>query len=174
MKGLSFYEVDVSAENFYLCFPINKEYTIMKLSDKWFTALSENDNGDLVAIYGRDELTEFMQSGKLKERVEITWKYTPAEQGMPSDAEAERMEAVEVALRKAMEKDKLAIQTSVYTGGGEKIWVYYTRTVRVFGERLNEALKDFEQLPITIYTELDPEWEEYRDMYEMKQWAVDE
>ena len=31
----------------------------MKLSDKWFTALSENDNGDLVAIYGRDELTEF-------------------------------------------------------------------------------------------------------------------
>ena len=72
------------------------------------------------------------------------------------------------------EKDKLAIQTSVYTGGGEKIWVYYTRTVRVFGERLNEALKDFEQLPITIYTELDPEWEEYRDMYEMKQWAVDE
>lgn len=73
-----------------------------------------------------------------------------------------------------MEKDKLAIQTSVYTGGGEKIWVYYTRTVRVFGERLNEALKDFEQLPITIYTELDPEWEEYRDMYEMKQWAVDE
>ena len=57
----------------------------MKLSDKWFTALSENDNGDLVAIYGRDELTEFMQSGKLKERVEITWKYTPAEQGMPSD-----------------------------------------------------------------------------------------
>lgn len=76
----------------------------MKLSDKWFTALSENDNGDLVAIYGRDELTEFMQSGKLKERVEITWKYIPAEQGMPSDAEAERMEAVEVALRKAMEK----------------------------------------------------------------------
>ena len=81
----------------------------MKLSDKWFTALSENDNGDFVAIYGRDELTEFMQSGKLKERVEITWKYIPAEQGMPSDAEAERMEAVEVALRKAMEKDKLAI-----------------------------------------------------------------
>ena len=156
----------------------------MRLSDKWFTALSENDNGDLVTIYGRDELTEFMQSGKLKERVEITWKYTPAEQGMPSEAEAERMEAVEEAdadstwiksfQRKAMEKDKLAIQTSVYTGGGEKIWVYYTRTVRVFGERLNDALKDFEQLPITIYTELDPEWEEYQDMYEMKQWAADE
>ena len=82
------------------------------------------------------------------------------------------METVEEALRKAVEKDKLAILTGVYTGGGEKVWVFYTRTTRVFGERLNEALADFELLPITIYTELDPEWEEYQDLYEMKQWAV--
>ena len=146
----------------------------MKLSDKWFTALSENDNGDLIAVYGREELTEFMQSGKMKERVEITWKYPVSNQGMPSDADAELMESVEEALRKAMEKDKLAILSSVYTGGGEKVWVFYTRTVRVFGERLNDALKDFELLPISIYTELDPEWEEYQDMYEMKEWSVDE
>ena len=32
----------------------------MRLSDKWFKALSENDNGDLVTIYGRDELSVFM------------------------------------------------------------------------------------------------------------------
>ena len=83
-------------------------------------------------------------------------------------------EAVEEALRKAMEKKyKLAILTGVYTGGGEKVWVFYTRTVRVFGERLNEALAPFELLPISIYTEMDPDWEEYKDMYEMKEWAVD-
>ena len=69
--------------------------------------------------------------------------------------------------------DKLAILTGVYTGGGEKVWVFYTRTVRVFGERLNEALAPFELLPISIYTEMDPDWEEYKDMYEMKEWAVD-
>ena len=81
---------------------------------------------------------------------------------------------LEEALRKAMEKkDKLAILTGVYTGGGEKVWVFYTRTVRVFGERLNEALAPFELLPISIYTEMDPDWEEYKDMYEMKEWAVD-
>ena len=86
----------------------------------------------------------------------------------------EKMEAVEEALRKAMEKkDKLAILTGVYTGGGEKVWVFYTRTVRVFGERLNETLAPFELLPISIYTEMDPDWEEYKDMYEMKEWAVD-
>ena len=91
---------------------------------------------------------------------------------MPSEALAERMEAVEAALRKAMEKDKLAILTGVYTGGGETVWVFYTRTTRVFGERLNEALAPFELLPISIYTEMDPDWEEYADLYEMKQWAV--
>lgn len=145
----------------------------MKLSNEWFTALSEDESGNLVAVSGRDELTEFVQSGKFKERVEITWKYEGDEKGMPSEELAEQMENVQETLKKAMEKDKLSILTGVYTGGGEKVWVFYTRTVRVFGERLNEALASFELLPISIYTEVDSEWEEYLDMYEMKQWAVD-
>ena len=133
----------------------------MRLSDVWFTALSENESGQMITVYGRDELNEFTESGKFKE-------------GLPCDDLGEKMEAVEEALRKAMEKkDKLAILTGVYTGGGEKVWVFYTRTVRVFGERLNEALAPFELLPISIYTEMDPDWEEYKDMYEMKEWAVD-
>lgn len=145
----------------------------MKLSNEWFTALSENEAGQLVTVNGRDALTEFIQSGKFKERVEITWRYEGDEKGMPADSLAEQMENMQEVLKKAMEKDKLSILTGIYTGGGEKIWVYYTRTVRVFGERLNEALASFELLPISIYTEVDPEWEEYQDMYEMKEWAVD-
>ena len=145
----------------------------MRLSDVWFTALSENESGQMITVYGRDELNEFTESGKFKERVEITWKYEGDGRGLPSDDLGEKMEAVEEALRKAMEKkDKLAILTGVYTGGGEKVWVFYTRTVRVFGERLNEALAPFELLPISIYTEMDPDWEEYKDMYEMKEWAM--
>lgn len=145
----------------------------MKLSNEWFTALSEDEAGYLVTVSGREELTEFIQSGKFKERVEITWKYEGDDKGMPAEALAEKMETVQETLRKAMEKDKLSILTAVYTGAGEKIWVFYTRTVRVFGERLNQALAGFELLPISIYTEVDLEWEEYLDMYEMKQWAVD-
>lgn len=145
----------------------------MKLSNEWFTALSEDEAGYLVTVSGREELTEFIQSGKFKERVEITWKYEGDDKGMPAEALAEKMETVQETLRKAMEKDKLSILTAVYTGAGEKIWVFYTRTVRVFGERLNQALAGFELLPISIYTEVDLQWEEYLDMYEMKQWAVD-
>lgn len=146
----------------------------MRLSNEWFTALSENESGQLVTVSGRDELTEFIQSGKFKERVEITWKYKGDDKGMPSEALAEKMEEVQEVLRKAMEKDKLSILTGVYTGGEERIWVYYTRTVRVFGERLNEALAPFEMLPLSIYTEVDPEWEEYLDMYEMKEWLLND
>lgn len=145
----------------------------MKLSNEWFTALSENENGQLVTVSGRDELTEFIQSGKFKERVEITWKYEADDKGMPVETVAEQIDEVQEILKRAMEKDKLSILTGVYTGSGERIWVYYTRTVRVFGERLNEALAPFELLPISIYTELDPEWEEYLDMYEMKEWAIE-
>lgn len=145
----------------------------MKLSDNWFTALSEDEDGRIITACGRDGLTGFIESGKLKERVEITWKYETGEGGMPDAATAERMEQAETALKKAMEKDKLAILTGVYTGGNRKIWVFYTRTVRVFGERLNEALAPFELFPLEIYTELDPEWEEYRDLYEMKAYRVD-
>ncbi len=145
----------------------------MKLSNEWFTALSSDDNNNMITVCGREELMEFVKSGKFKERVEITWKYEADSKGMPSDELAEQMETVQETLRKAMEKDKLSILTSIYTGGGEKIWVFYTRTVRVFGERLNEALTTFDLLPISIYTEVDPDWEEYLDMYEMKEWSVD-
>ena len=34
----------------------------MRLSNEWFTALSENEIGQLVTVSGRDELTEFVQS----------------------------------------------------------------------------------------------------------------
>jgi hypothetical protein len=145
----------------------------MRLSNEWFTALSEDETGHLVTVSGRDNLMEFVNSGKFKERVEITWKYEGDDNGMPSEALAEKMETVQETLRKAMEKDKLAILTEVCTGAGEKLWIYYTRTTRVFGERLNDVLMPFELLPITIYTEVDPDWEEYLDMYEMKQWAAD-
>ena len=81
----------------------------MKLSNEWFTALSEDEAGHLVTVSGRDELTEFIQSGKFKERAEITWKYEGDDKGMPEDELAEKMETVQETLRKAMEKDKLSI-----------------------------------------------------------------
>lgn len=145
----------------------------MKLTDVWFTALSETEQGEMVFVSGRDHIMEFIKSGKFKERAEIYWKYEGDAKGMPDDKTGRLMEEVQLALQKAMEKDKLAILTGVYTGANERTWVFVTRNIPAFGEMLNKALADFELLPIEIYTEKDPENEEYLDMYQMKENAID-
>ena len=41
----------------------------MRLSDVWFSgSLSKNESGQMITVYGRDELNEFTESGKFKER----------------------------------------------------------------------------------------------------------
>lgn len=146
----------------------------MKLTDVWFTALSENEQGAMVFVNGRDHIMEFIKSGKFKERAEITWSYEGDSKGMPTMECAKQMEEAQVALQKEMEKNKLAILTGIYTGGNERIMVFITRNVPAFGESLNVALAPFELLPITIYTEKDPDNEEYLDMYSMKLISGDE
>lgn len=145
----------------------------MRLTNDWFTALSEDEEGRLIYINGRDNLDEFIRSGKFKERVEISWEFEGDSKGMPSEALAGEMEKMQETVTRAMEKDKLSILTGIYTGANQRTWVYYTRTVRVFGERMNEVLAPFDLFPVSIYTEVDPDWEEYRDMYEMKEWRIE-
>lgn len=141
----------------------------MQLSDKWFTALSENEDGSYTFISGRSDIDEFIQQGKMKERIEVTWRFEADEKGMPAiDKEAQIMEAVEERLRKAMEKDKLAILTGIYTGQGKREWVFIARNTTAFGERLNDALAGLPQLPIEIYAEKDPENEEYKSLLEIR------
>lgn len=140
----------------------------MKLTDEWFTALSESEAGQLIFLSGRLELEDFRLSGKLKVRVEIVWRYQADATGMPSDEEGETIAQVEELLRRTMERDKLAILTGNYLGAGEKTWVWYTRHLPTFGERLNEALAPYEQLPLEIECIEDVEWGEYLDLLSMR------
>ncbi|MDD6211472.1 MAG: DUF695 domain-containing protein [Bacteroidales bacterium] len=140
----------------------------MRLTDKWFTALSENEEGNILIITGRDDLDAFRKSGKFNNRLEIVWRYEN-ERGMPSEELSKEMEQMQELLCKAVESDKLAILTGIYTGGGERCWVFYTRTVPVFCERLNSALIGLPVLPLELSAETDSDWEEYLDMYEMKE-----
>lgn len=141
----------------------------MQLTDKWFTAISENEDGSYTFISGRTDIDNFINSGKMKDRVEVTWHYEKDEKGAPgNDKEAAIMEAVQDRLQQAMEKDKLAILTGVYTGQGKREMIFITRNVPAFGNRLNETLADLPQLPIEIYAEQDPDNEEYKSLQEIK------
>ena len=145
----------------------------MKLTDEWFTALSESENGNMILVARRAKMMDFVKAGKIKERDEIYWKYNGDANGMPDSEAAKQMEASQEAIRKIVEKDKLAILTGVYVGDNERTMVFITRNIPAFGEKLNLALKDFDLLPIEIYTEKDPDNEEYLDMYEMKENAIE-
>lgn len=140
----------------------------MVLSNEWFSAVAESDEGHPIFIAGREAIDGFRSSQKFPERVEIYWRYEPTFNQLPSDQESFLMEEVTELLKKRMEKDKLAILTGIYTGDGERTLVFYTRTARVFGERLNEVLAPYPPLPLTLYVEKDAEWGEYAEMVEAK------
>ena len=74
------------------------------------------------------------------------------------------MEDVQDAMQSAFIKDPVAVLTGIYTGDGERNWVFYTLSTHIFGRKINEALAPFDLLPIEIYTENDPKWAEYDEM----------
>lgn len=141
----------------------------MILTDNWFTALSENEDGTYTFISGRTNIEVFIKSGKLKQRLEVVWNYKADAKGLPADdAEAQQMEEVGDKLRAAMEKDKLAIVTGIYTGQGKREINFICRNLEAFGQRLNDTLSTYPQLPIVVNAYDDPDNEEYQGLLELK------
>ncbi len=138
--------------------------TRLKIGDEWWTAPAESDSGDLVMVTGRRGVEPVIASGKFNDRIEVTWKYAPATGGMPDDGTARLMEQVDNALKEEFARDAVAVLTGIYTGGGERNWVFYVSNLNSFQYRFNHALAKFEQLPLEIYAEHDPEWNEYCEM----------
>lgn len=130
----------------------------------WITAPAESDSGELIMVSGRRDVNKFRDSGKYKIRAEITWPYHGTATGMPQEATAELMGAVQDALTEEFERDPVAVLTGIYTGDNERNWVFYTTSVHIFGRKINEVLAPFDLLPISVYTENDPTWEEYQEM----------
>ena len=80
------------------------------------------------------------------------------------DETARLMEQVDNALREEFGRDAVAVLTGIYTGEGQRNWVFYVSSLQSFRYRFNHALEPFETLPLEIYAEHDPEWAEYREM----------
>jgi hypothetical protein len=138
----------------------------MKIGNDWWTAPTESENGKLILVTGRRGVEAVRSTGKYKIRVEITWKYQGNAAGMPDDVTSTLMEDVQDAMSKTFDKDPIAVMTGVYTGDGERNWIFYTTSVHIFEKKINEALAPFDLLPISIYTENDADWNEYDEMRE--------
>ena len=138
--------------------------TKFKIGDDWWTTPTESENGNKVIVTGRRGVEPAMMSGKFCDRIEITWKYSPEKDGMPNFNDSSLMESVTDALNAVFKKDQAAILTGIYTGDGERNWIFYTRSLKKFQFLLNHALKEMELLPLTFYAENDPDWDEYQEM----------
>lgn len=138
----------------------------MKISNEWWTAPTESENGRLVMVTGRRDMEQVIASGKYTDRVEVTWRYDGGSEGMPDTPTSTLMEAVTDSLQQTFKKDPVAIMTGIYTGDNERNWVFYVKNMHIFGHRFNQALEQFELLPIELYAEKDPLWGEYLEMKE--------
>lgn len=136
----------------------------MANNSDWWTAPTESENGNLIMVTGRRDIENFKNNPKFNIRIEVTWKYNSDISGMPDFETSSLMEEVQTAIENSFKKDPIAVLTGIYTGDGERNWIFYTLSTNIFGKKFNEALQSFELLPITIYAENDPEWNEYQEM----------
>lgn len=136
---------------------------------EWWTAPAESSSGELIMVTGRKDVAKFRNNPRFNIRVEITWDYGSAgtaRSGMPDVRTSELMAEVTERLCREFHKDPVAVLTGIFTGAGQREWVFYTLSTHIFGRKLNEALAPMEQLPITVYCENDSEWAAYDEMSE--------
>lgn len=144
----------------------------MTKQNDWWTSPTESENGRLIMVTGRRDVDRFIDNPRFTIRVEITWKYDGDKSGMPDLATSKLMESVQDSLQTVFDKDPVAIMTGIYTGDDRRDWIFYTLSTHIFGRKLNEALAKYELLPITIYTENDPQWNEYREMKDLSEITI--
>ncbi len=135
----------------------------------WWTAPAESEDGRLVMVSGRSDVANFRKNPKFSIRVEVTWPYSDAPGAdMPCDADAETMGAATDNLQEVFDKDPVAVMTGIFTGAGERTWVFYTLSTNIFQKKFNEAMAPLPLLPLKITAENDPKWEAYDEMQEFE------
>lgn len=138
----------------------------------WWTCPAESADDQLIMVTGRSDVQAFRSNPRFKIRIDITWRY--GDTGMPNEHDAEIMEAATEALNAVLARDPVAVMTGIYTGAGERQWIFYTLSTHIFQKKLNEALASLPLLPLAITAENDPSWAEYDEMRDLTEIHTDD
>jgi len=139
---------------------------LLEENDRWLGLEGEHDDLPFL-LRVRPQLQPFLDTGDYPHHLTVRWPYdSDNNEGMPSDETLELLEEVEDTLQEAFEHDLQCILAFVYTGHHHHEWHFYTRDVAETGERLNEALGEFDELPLELSAEEDPEWSDYKGVME--------
>ncbi len=137
----------------------------MTENDNLTTVPTVDEAGNTIIVTANLDVAKFRSKDKYNIRVEVTLPYTAAgELGFPDDATSELLEKITESFDAQLKGKTTAVLTGIYTGGGERNWVFYTFSTQTFNGFLNRSLADFPLLPLKIYAENDPEWAEYDEM----------
>lgn len=132
--------------------------------ESWWTSPAESEDGKLIMVTGRKDVSKFRSNPRFNIRIEVTWKYEGDASGMPDTPTSQLMEKAQESLLSILNKDPVAVLTGIFTGDNRRDWIFYSLSTHIFGKKLNEALADFPLLPISIYCENDPYWAQYDEM----------
>lgn len=136
---------------------------------EWWTAPAESEDGRLVMVTGRKDVAAFRKNPRFNIRVEVKWPYSTAPDAtMPSPEQAEMMGTATDNFNEILHKDPVAVMTGIFTGAGERTWVFYTLSTNIFNKKLNEAFAPLPLLPLEITAENDSRWEAYDEMKELE------
>lgn len=137
----------------------------MASNNDWFTYPATDDDGHTIIVTGRLDVAKYRARERNSIRVEVTLPYScEGSLGFPCEKDAELLEKITDAFNEALKGKNTALLTGIYTGAGERNWVFYTFSTEVFGSFLNRVLDPFPPLPLKIYAENDPAWAEYDEM----------
>ncbi len=129
------------------------------------TVPTVDEEGRTIIVTANLDVARFRSKDRYNIRVEVTLPYTPAgELGFPDEATAELLEKITESFEAQLRGKTTAVLTGIYTGGGERNWVFYTFSTQTFNGFLNRSLASFPLLPLKIYAENDAEWAEYDEM----------
>lgn len=133
---------------------------LITTADNWTCGEVDEDIPTLYRF--RPQLQAFIDNGKYIHKLLIRWPYEPdTASELPSDEDMDLMADVEDALIEALEEDALAVMTAVITGSSIRRMIWYTANLEETGKRINEALSDFDQLPLELISSEEPDWAEY-------------
>lgn len=147
----------------------------MASKNNWFTVPAVNEQGQTIIVTGRLDVDAYRAKPKNCIRVEVSMKYKSAgELGFPDDDTAELLQQATDAMQAELKGKTTALMTGIFTGAGQRDWVFYTFSTDVFGSYLNRALAQLPVLPLEIYAENDPDWAEYDEMLSVAEGAAAE
>jgi len=96
--------------------------------------------------------------------VTVAWSYDSANRsGMPDASTRDAQICFEDIVDKALEEAGNAYLVWVKTGGGAKVWFWYSHDVEEMLEIISHALEGRGQFPVEISDEKDPEWSVWRE-----------